>query len=528
MKNDGVPIRGTLSEAAPILQKYLGAAEVEDLRAFVELRLDDGKPIAMVYGIYNSGKSTLLNALCGRELARVANRPETDRVTPYVWEGTEILDTPGIDAPHEHERISREALDRTDVILFIMDSSSTFEESAVYDEIIKILERSKPLMIVVNNKDALSRSDEEYIRICDKIQENLAAAAARRGLPPDRASPPIRIADARTGLKGRLEDKPKLVYSSGLADLEADLKRMLGAAGFYDVVNTVGHRLLDDLDRALVKASPSDADDGSGGQIADGEVELGSEKSRAESALSQERRRAIAQFRRRTRAMFDNRRPEDLYGACVEFDEAVKCAIARELAAACRRFPELDPPPIGDSGAMGAAAEEIAAGAPRENEARGADAARGPAPEALGRVISGGAKIAAKKIFPKTLGRFVPLVGPIVAGGLALWQYYFARAREKETARAREKETNEAMQGAVRRWADYIAELADRLNDEAKEIVRRSVDDAFAPAEARLRAAREGLKEEARAMAEDRAILNVCRERVKRHLEAMLPVPPAA
>ena len=70
--------------------------------------------------------------------------------------------------------------------------------------------------------------------------------------------------------------------------------------------------------------------------------------------------------------------------------------------------------------------------------------------------------------------------------------------------------------------------MADRLNDKAKEIVRQCVDDAFAPAEARLRAKREQLEKEALAMAEDRATLNVCRERVKRHLEAMLPAPPAA
>ncbi len=526
MKNDGTPIRETLSEAASILQKYLGAAEVEDLRAFVESRLDDGKPTAMVYGIYNSGKSTLLNALCGRELARVASRPETDRITPYVWEGTEILDTPGIDAPQEHEWVSREALDRTDVILFVMDSSSTFEEAAVYDEIIGILDRNKPLMIVVNNKDGLSRADENYIRICDKIQENLAAAAARRGLPPDRASPPIRMADARTGLKGRLANKLKLVYASGLADLEADLKRMLGAAGFHDVVNTVGRRLLDDLDRALVKASPSNADDGSARRIADGEAGLHGEKSRVESALSQERLRAVAQFRRRALAVFDSQRPKELLGgakellgACVEFSEAVRRAIACELAATRKRFPELGPPPMDDSGAMGAAAEEIAAGAPREDGARDADGAPDTEPEVVRRLILG-AVAAIAKFFPKTLGRFIPLVGPIVEVGVAGWRYYSNLQREKEK--------KEAMQRAARLWANHIEESADRLNDKAKEIVRRSVDDAFAPAEADLRAKREQLDKEARAMAEDRTILNACRERMKRHLEAMPPAPRVA
>lgn len=247
---------------------------------------------------------------------------------------------------------------------------------------------------------------------------------------------------------------------------------------------------------------------------------MGAERTRVESALSQERLRAAARFQRRARAMFDNQKPVDLYGACVEFDEAVKYAVARELAAACRRFPDLDPADIRfrrDGGRR------------RGNRGRRTPGKRGPRRRrriearagGLGRRILGYRQYRRQEDLPEDAGPLCTAFrGADCRGRIGLWQYYFARAREQET--------NEAMQGAVRRWADYIAELADRLNDEAKEIVRRSVDDTFAPAEAPLRAAREGLKEEARAMAEDRAILNVCRERVKRHLEAMLPVPPAA
>lgn len=519
MKNDGTPIRETLSEAAPTLKKYLGAAEVEDLRAFVETRLENGKPTAMVYGIYNSGKSTLLNALCGRELAPVTNRPETARMTPYVWEGTEILDTPGIDAPRGHEKVSRKALDETDAVLFVMDSSSTFEEAVVYDGIIEILDRGKRLMIVVNNKGGLSRADEEYIRVCDKIQENMDAAAARRGLPPDRAAPPIRMVNARAGLKGRLENKPKLAYASGLADLEADLKRMLGAAGFHDVVNTVGQRLLDDLGRALVKASPGDTDDDPARRIADDEAKLGAEKTRVERALSQKRRRAVAQFLKRANRAFDNRQPDELDGACVDFCEAVEHAIEHELVAARKSFPELGTPTIDDSGAMETVAENISAGAPEETGARYADEGEDRLWELLARGAPRVVEVIAK-VAPKTLSRFVPVAGPIAEGGLAAWRYYSARVREREA--------REEMQRFAQRWADCVEESADRLNDAAKEFVHRSVDDAFAPVEASLRAGKERLEKEARAMAEDRAILNLWRERVERHLESMLSAPPAA
>ena len=77
------------------LEAWLGAERANALAAFIRDRLEDGRPTIMVYGIYNAGKSTLLNALAGEERAPVSNRPETSVVTPYYWRDFEILDTPG-------------------------------------------------------------------------------------------------------------------------------------------------------------------------------------------------------------------------------------------------------------------------------------------------------------------------------------------------------------------------------------------------------------------------------------------------
>ena len=43
--------------------------------------LNFDKPKVMVYGIYNSGKSTLINALMKQEVAEMADRPMTDRIS---------------------------------------------------------------------------------------------------------------------------------------------------------------------------------------------------------------------------------------------------------------------------------------------------------------------------------------------------------------------------------------------------------------------------------------------------------------
>lgn len=47
----------------------------------------------MVYGVYNAGKSTFINALIGQEVAKTDDIPLTDKITAYPYQTYEILDT---------------------------------------------------------------------------------------------------------------------------------------------------------------------------------------------------------------------------------------------------------------------------------------------------------------------------------------------------------------------------------------------------------------------------------------------------
>ena len=76
-------------------------------------------PRVMVFGTYNAGKSTLINALIGAEVARVADEPATDKVTTYPWRGFLLDDTPGIDAPIAHEQVTRAHVETCDAVLFL-------------------------------------------------------------------------------------------------------------------------------------------------------------------------------------------------------------------------------------------------------------------------------------------------------------------------------------------------------------------------------------------------------------------------
>ncbi|WP_304335475.1 dynamin family protein, partial [Conchiformibius steedae] len=73
----------------------------------------------MVYGVYNAGKSTLINALLGKEVAPIADIPKTDSVTAYRWRQYDILDTPGVDAPIEHQEITDGEMLKADAVIFV-------------------------------------------------------------------------------------------------------------------------------------------------------------------------------------------------------------------------------------------------------------------------------------------------------------------------------------------------------------------------------------------------------------------------
>ena len=159
----------------------------------------------MVYGIYNAGKSTLLNALAGEERAPVSNRPETSVVMPYYWRDFEILDTPGIDAPQEHEEISRKQLDESDAIIFVLDSTSTFEENRVYAELTDILSAGKRTIVVINNKSGAEKTDPESQKAQDKVLYNIQRECSARGL----AKTPVDRDAASYGRRGhRIEGSP--------------------------------------------------------------------------------------------------------------------------------------------------------------------------------------------------------------------------------------------------------------------------------------------------------------------------------
>ncbi|ELA8128367.1 GTPase [Vibrio parahaemolyticus] len=244
-------IRVIFQDRKPLLTSYLGTEVVESFESNLIERIENGRPVVMVYGVYNAGKSTLINALAGEEVAEYADVPKTATVSSYKIGDVEILDTPGIDAPIEHEEVSREQLARSDAVIFVMSSGGVVDEEQTYVEVKKILEAEKPLIIVINNKSNFKDNDTDLIAIRDQFKENLykyCGSDERLLAKLDRVED--YLVNAKLAMRGKIDNKPKMVEFSKLPMLEKAVDRLFTHTDSVQMSKTLCYELTELLEKA--------------------------------------------------------------------------------------------------------------------------------------------------------------------------------------------------------------------------------------------------------------------------------------
>ncbi len=194
-------VRGLESLARRSLPTGPLAQALEDL---------EGPFLLVVAGEFNSGKSSLLNALLGAPLLKEGVTPTTDRIQLIAYgEGREVLtedlvlirfphellktlrfvDTPGTNAViQRHQVLTERFLPRADLILFVTSADRPYTES---ERRFLDLIRSwgKKVVLVVNKADLLDPSELREVRafVEEKARETLGF------------SPPVFLVSARTG-----------------------------------------------------------------------------------------------------------------------------------------------------------------------------------------------------------------------------------------------------------------------------------------------------------------------------------------
>jgi len=157
-------------------------------------------PYLMVFvGPFNSGKSSLINALLGTdELLTVGPVPTTDRISILRWgidtqrmesggdvdtvfhpspllKKVSFVDTPGLESIFQkHEETTRKFLHRSDVVVLVMLATQAMTQSNI-EYLQKLREYGKKVLIIINQADLLTPDEQAAVRqyVLDQSQDRL-------------------------------------------------------------------------------------------------------------------------------------------------------------------------------------------------------------------------------------------------------------------------------------------------------------------------------------------------------------------
>lgn len=180
LQTDGQMSADEHGELEPLLDRFQEKRETHQLEI-------------VAFGSISSGKSSLLNALAGREIfATDAKGGTTVRRSETPWSGLEnvtLVDTPGLGEVDGEARaaISTVAAKDADVVLVAVDGPL---RDAEHDLLARLGRMEKRILVCLNKQDWYS--DEDRRRLLDQLTEQAAPAVAAADVIAVRASPSTR------------------------------------------------------------------------------------------------------------------------------------------------------------------------------------------------------------------------------------------------------------------------------------------------------------------------------------------------
>ena len=228
------PMTQMICTHSQLLERYLQEGRWLQFKDHLAGELAREKPTIMMFGVYSAGKSSLINALSGQKVAAEGRSPTTEKVSRYPFGSFAIDDTPGVDAPPEHEQVTREQMEKSDMVLFVVSSSTAFDDLHTYQAIIELVQLKRRVMLVVNQRE-VTRDSAYQIQLNDEVRQQLQEKAKQRNVPEAYAlsAVPIHWVNAKLGLEGKLTQQTLLLKSSGLPEFEQALTDFVEQTDFH-------------------------------------------------------------------------------------------------------------------------------------------------------------------------------------------------------------------------------------------------------------------------------------------------------
>ena len=182
-------------------------------------------PHIVCTGIYNAGKSTLLNSLAGKEIFPTGDIPTTKKSAQAEFSGAVYIDTPGLNAMEDDDRETQAAYETADFILFVANAQNGGVSAAEAMWLQKLKERYGSLQqrLIFALTHSAQVDPEQLPGIRDKVCGNLSKAV---GFAPEK----ILCVDSIAYQDGVADNELLLIENSGIPQLQAYLSECVAAA----------------------------------------------------------------------------------------------------------------------------------------------------------------------------------------------------------------------------------------------------------------------------------------------------------
>jgi small GTP-binding protein len=111
-----------------------------------------------VYGKYNHGKSSLLNALVEKEVFKTADMRETVTIQSYTKESITWVDTPGLDADvyEKDDSKAKKILNKSDLLLFVHSVNEGELDAKELNFLKERYKKNNNILLILSQTDKIS------------------------------------------------------------------------------------------------------------------------------------------------------------------------------------------------------------------------------------------------------------------------------------------------------------------------------------------------------------------------------------